>query len=101
MRNSSWEQILELSREMRGLADEEEWERLLEKEIERRVAIGEFFAQPVSIEEAPAVAAGIKALMEMDKEMLSLFEVAREEVAQKMGAMKTGRRMEDAYSNPG
>ena len=101
VRTLTWKHILELSREMRVLADGEEWEQLLEKETERRVAIGVFFAQPVSVEQAPGVAAGIKDLMEMDKEMLSLFVVAREHVVGKMGTMKTGRRMDSAYSAHG
>ena len=99
VRPVSWQQVEQLSQEMAVLAEREEWELLLEKETERREVIDTFFAQPVSAEEAPAVASGIKALMAADKEMLSLFDTAREEVAQKMGTISTGRRMENAYSD--
>jgi hypothetical protein len=99
--SGDWEHIVALSHEMQSLAEREEWELLLEKEGERRAAIVAFFAQPVSVEDASAVGAAIKELMAMDREMMTQFGDAREEVARKMGALKTGRRMDAAYSGGG
>lgn len=95
---SAWEHILGLSREMTQLAQGGEWELLLDKEGERRIAIESFFTQPVSVENASAMAVAIKELMEMDRAMMELFGEAREDVAQKMGSIKAGKRMDAAYS---
>jgi hypothetical protein len=95
---SAWDHIIKLSSEMYELAQSEKWELLLDKESERRAAIEVFFAQPVSVENASATAVAIKEIMERDREMMGLFDKAKEEVAQKMGSIKAGKRMDAAYS---
>lgn len=98
---ASWQKILELSQEMSALAVQEEWTLLLEKENERRVAIGAFFAQPFVVADAPAVASGIQELMAMDRAMCGVFAEARQGTLKKIGAMRLGRRMDSAYAAHG
>lgn len=98
-RAATWEQIKQLSLAMAEMAERQEWDAVLKAETERRVAIGAFFDRPVSAEEAPEVAEAIQSLMAMDQAMMSGFEVAREETANKVGTMVRGKRMDAAYSS--
>jgi hypothetical protein len=63
--------------------------------------IDAFFAQPVSVSAVPVVASGIQTLMSMDRLMCGVFAEARQETLQNMGAMRLGRRMDNAYAAHG
>lgn len=88
-----------LSQEMVGLAKEQQWDALIVKESERKTLLSRFFTQSIPAEAAPSVANAVQSLMEMDKQMLSLFSAKRNEVSQKMGGMKKGRQACAAYSS--
>lgn len=92
-----WQQVMTLSQEMIGLAKEQQWEALILKESERKTLLVSFFSQPIPAEVAPTFASAVQSLMEMDKQMLSLFGAKRSEISQKMSGMKKGRQASAAY----
>lgn len=96
---AGWEPIAALSREMHLLAQREEWELLVEKDVARRQLLESFFERPVRADDAPTLVSQIQALMALDGEMLRVFQLAHKEVAMQMGTIKTGHKMKAAYSH--
>jgi len=87
-----------MTEEMLERARQGEWDALGALERERRQSLERFFATKVSVQEAPFVADGIRALMALDQEIMALCRLARDDVAQQAGIVSQGRRAEAAYN---
>ena len=96
-RSDHWGAIIDMTHAMLSCAQRQEWDDVIHKEQERRRALEAFFAQQVTVDEAEAVASGIRELMALDNEILAMGRTARDEVARQAGLLQRGRRAEAAY----
>ena len=72
-----------LTERMLNLARSNQWETVTEMEKERKAAIEACFAQPISDSQSGIFSEALAAMLQMNEELVSLLEIAKEEVAVK------------------
>ena len=93
------QQLLSLSRAMLEKAREESWDEVFVLETERNELIRLFFSEPVQQADAEAVAAGIQAIMAIDRDIMALGALKRLDLAQTLQAMEQGKKAVKAYTS--
>ncbi len=96
-RREQWRAIELLTERMEAGMAEQAWGDVAELELERRVLMEAFFAQPVADAEKDELAGFIRALMERDRAITDEGVREREAIAAKIGHVQTGRRAVQAY----
>jgi hypothetical protein len=95
------QQILVLSREMRGRALESDWETVRVLERDRLPLIESCFPLDIAAAEAPSAREMLEEIVEMDKSILSLASAAQQEIGDHLGKVKLGRQANNAYATVG
>ena len=67
--------ILSISKEMLQLARNKDWEKVIVLESQRNILISDYFAMPVSDQEAAQVASYINRVLEIDKQLIKLGDL--------------------------
>jgi hypothetical protein len=93
------QQLISLSRLMLEKALEESWDDVLALEEERSELIRLFFLEPVQQKDADAVAAGIQAIMAIDRDIMALGSLKRLDLAQILKTMEQGKKAVKAYTS--
>jgi hypothetical protein len=94
-RHQLLEQALQLSRQMGEFGAEGQWQQVIELETARSALLEQAFAQRAPADEPTA--RQIHAILEADKQLLSLGVVARDEAATELAHMQRGRKGQQAY----
>ena len=94
-------QILELSREMRRLALDSEWERVHELESSRLLLIERCFPLEEPLDAAQQAVDLLNEIVELDRSVMSLAAAARQDLDAGLGRLKLGRQANNAYSQVG
>lgn len=89
--------IVALTREMLARAQSGDWETTLGLEQQRQRMLTLFFAAPVPPGDAPGVAAGIREILDIDRELMELGKQGMDELAAKLEELSSGRRAVKAY----
>ena len=92
-------QVMAISRTMLEKAREESWDDVFVLEAERSKLIRLFFSEPFQQEYAEAVAAGIQAIMVIDRDIMALGALKRLDLAQTLQAMDQGKKAVKAYTS--
>ena len=95
------QQILDLSREMRRLALDSEWERVHELETCRVQLIERCFPLDGQVDDTRRAVETLNEIVELDKSVLSLAAAARQDLDEGLGRLKLGRQAKNAYSQIG
>lgn len=93
--NPMLDQALQLSQRMASLGAEGDWAQVVELEKQRSGLLERAFAGEVSVDEL--MASQIRAILDLDRELMSLGVAARGEVAAELGLMQRGRKGSQAY----
>lgn len=93
------QQLISLSRIMLEKAREESWDDVFALEEERSELIRLFFLEPVQQGDADAVAAGIQAIMAIDRNIMALGSLKRLDLAQILQTMEQGKKAVKAYTS--
>jgi hypothetical protein len=93
------QQLIALSRTMLEKAREESWDDVFVLETERSELIRLFFLEPVQQEYAEAVAAGIQAMMAIDRDIMALGSLKKLDLAQTLQAIEQGKKAVKAYTS--
>lgn len=91
--------ILELSRTMRARALESDWESVHEKEARRLSLIRQCFPLDLSAIDHEQAADFLREIMELDRSVLSLAFLAREELELSFSQFKRGRQASGVYAS--
>lgn len=96
------DEILELTNSMRFQAVGSDWDAVRESEVQRRGLISACFplSDPASSEVERAVEQ-IKQIMELDRSIMAMAAIAREELGSEFGRLKQGRQAARAYQQAG
>jgi hypothetical protein len=100
MKNNTIEDVqylIALSQTMLKNAREEAWNDVFVLEAERRELIRLFFLEPVQQAYAVEVAAGIQAIIAIDRDLLALGTLKKLELAQILHNMDQGKKAVKAY----
>ncbi len=73
------------------------WDEVMDLQNERQHRFESFFAVPVSKSEAEQVAAGIRQILEFDRQVVDLGRRSMDELAGAMNDLRFGRRAQQAY----
>lgn len=98
-RPDRWEEIVGLSRQMLEAARAGRWERVTEVARLRRSRVEAFFEEPVADHEAEWVSNGIRGVLELDRELLTLVQAGREQSSAAIVRFDRGRRARTAYGH--
>jgi hypothetical protein len=98
-RKQHWHTILKISGEMHELAQDMQWENLARLESKRHQLIKSFFSQPVAIEDADLIRAGIHNILDLDQQIISLGKKHRGEIGGKLVDFQAHKRAAYAYKN--
>lgn len=98
-RSELLDQAMALSRQMADQGAEGAWEAVVELERRRSAVLEKAFAGSTPLDDATAQK--IRAILEIDKRLMSVGVVARDEAATEIAQLQRGRKGQQAYRNAG
>ena len=98
-RSAQLHNILDATREMRKHALNSDWNSVREKEAYRQTLIEGCFPLDRSVANPDQVAESIQEIIELDRSVMSLALLAREELEDSFGKLKLGRQANDVYTS--
>jgi len=98
-RHQLLDQALQLSQRMAELGANGEWQQVIDLESQRSAVLNSAFDVAAKADEATA--RQIHAILAVDKQLLNLGVVARDEAAAELGQMQRGRKVKQAYRSAG
>ena len=93
------EDALDMSRRMAELGDAGDWDAVVEIEPQRRDLLEKAFATHSPVDEL--VAERVKAILELDKQLMQQSMAARDRIAAELGHANKGRKATNAYQAAG
>ncbi len=93
------QQILETTRKMRERALDSDWENVHEMEAYRQALIERCFPLDGSVNNPAQAADWIREIIELDRSVMSLAAVAREELGNRFGKLRLGRQATNTYTS--
>lgn len=96
-REQQWQQILDLTRQMRALSIEKDLQQLVVLQQQRQDSIEAFFACPVTENEAEQVAIGIREILDSDQRIYQQGEIIKNEIGESLQKTIGNRKALDAY----
>ena len=96
-REQDWLSIIAMSKKMRELANQLQWEDLASLGNKRQQLIKIFFTDSVEMEDADTIREGIHQILDMDKQIISLSKKHRETLGNELINFKTNKKAVSAY----
>lgn len=96
-RFATWPLIRALGQRMLAAARDGNWELALKLYGNRTTVLERFFAEPVTEDEAPAVADSVRAAQQDDAELRRLADGGRDDLQNKLQGLRAGRKARQAY----
>lgn len=96
-RDNQWKRIMDLTTEMRRVADTEQWTEVLQMERDRNTLVQEFFSVPANAEEAPTLECGILEILAIDNEIIEVGRASRDNIGCQLSEIKSNRCATAAY----
>ena len=93
-----FEVILQMSRSMLEDADQEEWDRITDRQEQRQLLIEQFFATPVPATDAERVASGIREMLDIDRMLIDRSKQAMNGLSTDLRKIKQGNKAKQAYA---
>ena len=97
-RQAQFEHILGLTSSMLEKAQAHEWAAVMGLEVERQGRLVDFFATEVTRAEAAYVAAAIRQMQEINRQIMGLGEHLQQQIAGELQGLETGRKATRAYN---
>lgn len=97
-RTKQLKEILDITHEMLGSAREGEWTTVIEQEAQRQKVMHEFFSKKVSVREAEIVAAGIRQILDIDKQVMELGKNRMLHLSGQVTGVRKGQKAQKAYA---
>jgi hypothetical protein len=98
-RSQQLKQITEMSQCMLASAKEMDWDRVAELETQRKKLVTKCFQQLTNEQDAPEVAASIRAILRLNQEVTELGNQCRDQLGDEIHTHNTGRTATAAYLN--
>lgn len=96
-RSRQLEDIIQLSRKMLVHARDGEWEQVTGFEAKRREMVLRCFQQQTPEQDAPRVAAAIRAILQLNQEVADLGRAYRNQLGSEIQSQHVGRAASAAY----
>ena len=82
---------------MLKMANDSNWDELVDIEEQRRNLIHDFFSSPAEIEDVPEITEGTKNILDIDRQIMEMSKNHRDELGTQLSDMKQGSRVSKAY----
>ncbi len=91
--------LIHLSQEMLSLAQQGEWERVTEMQVERQTLIENTFPLDAQTVEADEAAGQIQSIIDLDQQITRLARAQQEEIGRAVSKLNHGRVATKAYQD--
>lgn len=98
VRERSFGEIVDLSRSMLESAEKGDWAAVTETQMTRQALIDEFFSVAPAADEARWLAAGIRNILESDRQLMDLGKRTMDALSTDLCTFEVGRRAQAAYA---
>jgi len=95
----AWNKVLEISRVMLDHARDDAWHHVADLEEKRREQLSSLFAREVEQTGAQSFADNIKALLEIDSEIIRLAEARRNQLGGQLRGIHRANKVRDVYGS--
>jgi len=99
-RRHTWREIDAMTNSMLNHARSGEWDSVIKIEADRQNTMQVFFADNPQQQDAEWIAAGIKSIMIMDKEIMQLGKSGVQELGRQLHNIHKGKKAQQAYLKP-
>lgn len=96
-RSQQLKDIIDLSRQMLALADDNQWGKVAELEAQRRQLVMDCFRHPTPDRDAAEVAAVIREVLQLNQQVTERGQRLQDELGSQMQARRIGRTAQQAY----
>ena len=94
-----WQEIELMTRQLHELSADENWQDMIDLETKRLALLQDYFAQPVSEDEAELIAENIREILHSDDSLMKLSQEKKEEAAAAVKKLTTNQQAIKAYSH--
>jgi len=94
-----WQEIELMTRQLHELSAEENWQDMIDLETERLALLQNYFAQPVSEDEAELIAENIRKILHSDESLMLISQRKKEQAAAAVKKLSTNQKAIQAYSH--
>jgi len=98
-RQQQWQDILQMTQQMQQLSAEENWQAMIDLDVQRLVMLQDFFSNPVTESEAAEVATGIREILDSDQKLMQTGKAMQQEMSATVQKISTSRQAIKAYSH--
>jgi hypothetical protein len=91
--------LMHLSQEMLSLAQQGEWERVTEMQVERQTLIENTFPLDAQTAEVDDAAGQIQSILDLDQQITRLARAQQEEIGRALSKLSHGRVATKAYQD--
>ena len=99
-RQQQWQNILQVSQQLKQMTVEEDWESMTELEMERQQLLKDYFADLISTDDAMKVTAEIEQIQQMmsiNEELINQGRAKQLELANAVQELSANRQAINAY----
>ena len=93
-----WQKIQQMTAQLHELSDNESWEEMIDLESQRQSMIKDYFAVPVSADEAADIADNIRKILHSDAQLMALSKRRKEEASEAVQKLTANRQAINAYN---
>lgn len=93
-----WHKIQQMTEQLHELSATESWQEMIDLESQRQSMIKDYFAVPVSANEAADIAENIRKILHSDEKLMVLGRHKKEEASVAVKKLSTNRQAINAYN---
>lgn len=99
-RRQTWQDILEMTRQMLQDAQDHDWVAVLQAEQVRQQRLVNFFNNKPTAQEATWLADGIREMMSLDEAMMTIGREQMQDVSERLSDLRNRKQIKSAYDIP-
>ena len=93
-----WLKIQQMTEQLHELSVSESWQEMIDLESQRQSMIKDYFAVPVSANEAADIAENIRKILHSDEQLMALGQHKKEEASVAVKKLSANRQAINAYN---
>ena len=97
VRESQWQNIMQMTAQLRELSAQEDWQKMNEVSMQRQIKLAHFFASSVAESEVELVAQGIQKILHSDQILMQISQKQKQAISSEVQKISSGRQAIKAY----
>jgi len=96
--HQQWQKIQQMTEQLHELSANESWQEMIDLESQRQTMIKDYFAVPVSAEEAADIADNIRKILHSDEQLMAFSQRKKDDARVAVQKLSTNRKAIKAYN---